>query len=445
MDGPASVRRLHAVVIGDTEIARLTCAGLEERGDLVEHLPLPTEEEVRSALTLDVDAVAVLIRNDVSVLRHCLLVEHVRPGIRLVATVFDRTLADQLVRVVPNCLVTSPAAVSVPSIAGACLADGLLAVERYGDGAGARALRDGPVGVEVIPYSVRRPSFRAVASSAAASLRPHDDATRILFLGMTGLLAVLVASVVLTKTVLHQRFVQSLYLATRVVATVGPDNVTPKTSNWYLLFSSGAMLLTIAFTAMFTAGVVNRLLSSRSVGIVGRRTVPARHHVVVVGLGQVGLRLALHLKALGVPVVVLERDPLAANLRLARASGIPVLSVHAEDRGVLRRLSLHRARALAAMGSDELDNIEVAINALADAPDLRVVLRAGEDEVIAETRSLFRIGEVCDVAALTAVAVMRSMLGGTPGTVYPRNHEIAAFDGVTEECSVAQRRCRCPA
>ena len=92
--------------------------------------------------------------------------------------------------------------------------------------------------------------------------------------------------------------------------------------------------------------------------------------------------------------MALERDPRAVNLRLARAAKVPVLIAHGEDREVLKKLSLHRARALAAMGSEDLDNIEVAIAALALAPDLRVVLRAGDDDVITETRSLFRIGEV---------------------------------------------------
>jgi len=69
------------------------------------------------------------------------------------------------------------------------------------------------------------------------------------------------------------------------------------------------------------------------------------------------------------------------------------------------------------MGADELDNIEIAIAALAAAPDLRVVLRAGDDDVIAESRSLFRIGQVRDVSALTAHAVTLSLLGRPPRIV----------------------------
>src|SRR5665811_1989890 len=92
------------------------------------------------------------------------------------------------------------------------------------------------------------------------------------------------------------------------------------------------MLLTIVFTAVFTAGVINRLLSSRSIAIIGSRTVPTRDHVVVIGLGQVGLWLCIELRRLGISVVAVERDPRAVNLRLARAAKVPVLIAHAEDR-----------------------------------------------------------------------------------------------------------------
>jgi voltage-gated potassium channel Kch len=181
------------------------------------------------------------------------------------------------------------------------------------------------------------------------------------------------------------------------------------------------------FTAVFTAGVINRLLSSRSIAIIGSRTVPTRDHVVVIGLGQVGLRLCIELRRLGISVVAVERDPRAVNLRLARAAKVPVLIAHGEEREVLKKLSLHRARALAATGSEDLDNIEVAIAALALAPDLRVVLRAGDDDVITETRSLFRIGEVRNVSALTAFAVTLGLVGQTPHAVYARGHQLGAI------------------
>jgi voltage-gated potassium channel Kch len=412
-----------AVVIGDIEVARRTCSELSAHGFVVTHLLRPTDSEMRAALTQAVSAVAILVRGDVIALRYALLVEHLLPEVRLVVTLFDRTVAEQLVRVVPNCQVTSPANVAVPSIIGACVGPDVLAVASLG-GMPTMVLAAGE-GIELRRWS-RRGWLRRLPAVLAGQVRPHDAATRFLFIGLSGLASILVLDWLLAVTALHENGIRALYIATRVVATVGPGDADAHTPGWYQAFASGSMLLTIVFTAVFTAGVINRLLSSRSIAIIGSRTVPTRDHVVVIGLGQVGLRLCIELRRLGISVVAVERDPRAVNLRLARAAKVPVLIAHAEDREVLKRLSLHRARALAAMGAEDLDNIEVAIAALAVAPDLRVVLRAGDDDVITETRSLFRIGEVRNVSALTAFAVTLGLVGQTPRAVYARGHQLGA-------------------
>ena len=46
------------------------------------------------------------------------------------------------------------------------------------------------------------------------------------------------------------------------------------------------MLSTIALTAMFTAGIVEHLLSGRLIGLWGRRVLPQRGHVVALGPGK---------------------------------------------------------------------------------------------------------------------------------------------------------------
>jgi Trk K+ transport system NAD-binding subunit len=188
------------------------------------------------------------------------------------------------------------------------------------------------------------------------------------------------------------------------------------------------VLVTIGLTAMFTAGIVEHLLSGRYVGLVGRRVLPQRGHVVVVGMGQVGVRLAAELKALGLGVVGIERDISAPNLVTARALGIPVHVGDAARRRVLRRVHADRAVALCAAGSDELDNVAVAVTARAVSPTLRVVLRAGNHDVIAETQSLFRIGTVCDVTGLTACYVVHSLLDQAPAAVFSQESGVVVVD-----------------
>jgi len=283
----------HAVVIGDIEVARRTCSELSARGCVVTHLLHPTDSEMRAALTQAVSAVAVLVRGDVTALRYALLVEHLLPEVRLVVTLFDQTVAEQLVRVVPNCQVTSPANVAVPSIIGACVGPDVLAVASL-----PTMIRAAGHGIELRPWP-RRGWLRRLPAVLAGQVRPHDAATRFLFIGLAGLASILALDWLLAVTALHETGIRALYIATRVVATVGPGDADAHAPGWYQVLSSGSMLLTIMFTAVFTAGVINRLLSSRSIAIIGSRTVPTRDHVVVIGMGQVGLRLCIELRRLG--------------------------------------------------------------------------------------------------------------------------------------------------
>ncbi|MET8677567.1 NAD(P)-binding protein [Streptomyces sp. NPDC004647] len=392
-------------------MARRVCGSLQSAGHAVRHLTQPTDEDLRRALDREVAGVAILL-GDVESLRYALAVEHIRPHVPLVVTIFDRTVAEQLVRVVPNCRVTSPADVVAPTFLAACVEPELLALTRTSSGHVAARWEEG--GVRLAPYRPRRSMrFRAWMGRIRGQLRPHDGSSRIMLTGLAGLLGVLLSDWAWLVTLHHRPPVEALFEATRTVSTVGPASVHgPDTG--YLVFSVIAMLLTLVFTAVFTAGMVDRLLAPRSVGIVGSRTLPRADHVIVVGLGQVGLRLCTQLQALGIGVVAVERDPAAPKLRLARALGVPVVVADAQDRFVLRKLGLHKAKAMAAVASDDLDNIAVSVAALAVAPELRVVMRAGDHEAIAETRSLFKIGLVHDLNSLSAAYTSASLCGLRP-------------------------------
>lgn len=430
-------------MIGDLEVTRATCALLRQRHVDVVHLLQPSDLELRSHFSADIEAVAVLVRGDASALRYVLLVEQIRPGVRLVATIFDKTLSAKVASVVPNCTVRSPADSSVPSIIGACLDDGTLSVDLSGDRP--RRLRrdqDGQLGFVAFPVRRRGP-FRP--RNPIGQLRAHDDSTRVLVLALLGLTGIVVSDWMLNVAALNRSPAEAFYAATRVVTTVGPGDADVQGRTWYLVLASMFMLLTVVITAIFTAGVVDRVMSARSLTLAGRRVPPRRNHVVIVGLGQVGLRLAIALRALDIAVIVVEQDAAAPNLRLARTAGVPVMVGHGQDVEVLRRVGLGRARAVAAMGSNDLDNIEVAIAASSVAPRVPIVLRAGENDVIAETRSLFRIGEVRDVSGLTAVAVVETLAGAEPLAVFVEEARVVVLDERGEHRVSATVRCDCPA
>jgi voltage-gated potassium channel Kch len=252
-----------------------------------------------------------------------------------------------------------------------------------------------------------------------------DAGERMLILGAGGIGAALVFETLSMRASQGWSWTHSFYSAVNVVGTVGPAHGG---FGWTYWLPAGLMLLlTVGFAAMFVAGLVDRLVRPPLSSVVGRRSVPRSGHVIVVGLGQVGLRLCRELQSLGIPVVGVERDERATNLRFARTEKIPVIVGHGEDRGLLRALRLDRAIALAAVSSEDLDNVAVAVAAHAIADQVSVVLRAGEQEAVAETRSLLPLGITRDVTAATAASVVAAMEGSAASVVLQVGDQVGVW------------------
>jgi TrkA-N domain len=407
------------LVIGETPAARRVCATLDKTAR-VRHLASPGDAELTAAVRDRVAAASILVRDDVAALRYALALAHLDHSLPLVVTIFDRTIADQLGKFLPQATVFSPAALAAPSLTGPCLEPDLLASSLDSDEL-----------VEVRSHGDSHPSQRRMApprltrrARVAAALRwdhrHHDAGTRWLLIGLLGLAAVLLGDWWWLVLVKGHTVGESFLEASRVVATVGPGPT--ETGAVYGVASALAMLATLVFTAMFTAGLIDRLFEPRLLGLLGPTTAARRHHVIVVGMGQLGVRLCAQLMALNIPVVGVERDRAAAFLSLARQLGIPVFIGDGTERRVLEKLKLSRCRALAAVGSDDLDNISVAVAAAAVSPSTRVVLRAGEQEAIAETRSLLPLGVVRDVTEIAATFVVARLLGRDVDAVVAGSH-----------------------
>lgn len=66
---------------------------------------------------------------------------------------------------------------------------------------------------------------------------------------------------------------------------------------------------------------------------------------------------------------------------------------------------------MATVTSEDLVNMAVSVAALAVNPSVRVVLRAGDDDAVTETRALFAVGVVRDVNRIGAAAFAAIALG----------------------------------
>ena len=397
----------NVVVIGEGDLTEETVRALEASGARVSRLAQPDEGDVREALEGGaVDSVAVVAGEDPIVLRMALMVRAVSEDVPLLLTIFDPTMAAEMTHDLRNTHVTSLADIVAPSLAGPCVDERFTAVSVDGD-CPVGLIEDGD-GVREEPIEQRRP--RRPEALLRALFTPYDKSAGLLLFGAIGLVAVFLVEAVTAAFVLDQGITDAIYGSAKTLVTVDPNPEVAKGPGWYKLFTSATMIVALVFAAGFTAGLVNRVIDRRLTGIVGRRAGPRRDHVVVVGLGQVGLRLCLVLRACGVGVIAIERDEQGELLGLAKTLGIPVLVGRGADPSLMGRVSLPKARAVAAVTADDLENIAVAMAARKAYRDVRVVLRVGDGEVANETRSLLPLGLVRDVhriagSLLAAMAV----------------------------------------
>jgi len=321
------------------------------------------------------DSVAVVTRDDVLALRLTLLSAHLRPDLPLWVTMFDRTITRELRHVVPAVHVISPSELVATDLAEHCVT----------------ALAGG--------NSQRRNGVRLV-----------DDSLRLLVRAGIGLVLALILEASIAAAALHEGVVNALYFSTRSVATVAGTPGAASGAAWFKGLSALDTLAALLLVAVFTAALVRRLSRPRLTTLLGPRAAPARGHVLLIGFGQVGFRLAQELRRRGVAVLGVERDPDAPCVRLARAAGIPVAIGRGDDRETLERLGIRRCAAVAAVTSTDLVNVAVGLAARDLSPGVSLVLRLGDGEVAAETNSLLHLGRICDAHTIAADTLLRGLL-----------------------------------
>lgn len=127
-----------------------------------------------------------------------------------------------------------------------------------------------------------------------------------------------------------------------------------------------------------------------------------KDHVVLCGLGKLGLRVLQQLNSLQELVIVLERDPACRNLLYARNNEIPVLIGNGRDEGILDEVNITQARSIILATSDDLANLEIALDARKANPRIRVVLRMFDQELASKIRGAFDIQLAFSTSGLAA-------------------------------------------
>jgi Trk K+ transport system NAD-binding subunit len=252
--------------------------------------------------------------------------------------------------------------------------------------------------------------LRAVGSAGTRGLR----------LALSGLAALVgVSSVVLWQGYGEPGMspLDGLYFSVETIATVGfGDFSFADQPTWLRLYAIMLMVLGVTGTAVVLAYLTDLLVSRRIERSYGRRIAAGMSgHVVVAGLGTVGVEVVTGLKARGHQVVVIEHSDDNRFLAQARALGVPVVFGDATLPATLDAANLGSASAVAVLTSDDMVNIEAGLT-LRDVLGERwsttpVVLRIFERTLAHTLADRFGFHHVRSTAELAAPWFVGAALG----------------------------------
>jgi Trk K+ transport system NAD-binding subunit len=431
----------------------------EHAGRLIESDRLDVDTFTRAGIT-GVDALALVKQDDVGNIHAALQAQELNPRLRLVLRMFNMRLGSGVRRLFNDCRVLSDAQMAAPAFVSAALgevapvhvrvarrtlfvarradvraedivcglataapkgrtdllpadvneADLVLAVARGERVATVVPNRDDAESATVVLRRVRRnPARRWLRSFARNPLgRLSTLISRQLRYALLILVLLLLLGTSMLALVQRLSWWNAAYLT--ILTTLGGANADLGASALVKITQTVLTIVSIALIPTITAAVVEAVVNARLAFALGRLREPISDHVVVVGLGNVGTRVLHDLVDLGVPVVAIDRNDTARGAQAARTRGVPFIVGDASQVETLRAASVDTCRALVIVSTDDVTNLEAAVQARLLKPDLRLVLRLFDGDFADRVQKAFGISMSRSVSYLAAPAFAAAML-----------------------------------
>lgn len=103
-------------------------------------------------------------------------------------------------------------------------------------------------------------------------------------------------------------------------------------------------------------------------------------HIILVGLGHLGYRVALTLHEMGEALAVIEFKADADTVNAVRNLGVPVIHDDATRPSILEAANIKKARAIIMASQNDAMNLQIALKARSLNPNIQVVIRIFDDE-----------------------------------------------------------------
>lgn len=186
---------------------------------------------------------------------------------------------------------------------------------------------------------------------------------------------------------------------------------------WLHLFSFSLTVTGTIFVGILYAMLTEKILSSRFQFSKSRPAVPQQDHVVVIGLGRVGQRVAKLLQDFKQPVVGLNNTALDTNV-------LPDLPMIVGDfTACLKKAYLQTAKSVLVATDDEMLNMEVGLMAHAVNPTGGLVIRTFEQGLSNNLAQMLPDAQVLCAYALAAEAFAGAAFGENIASLFRLNNQ----------------------
>lgn len=221
-------------------------------------------------------------------------------------------------------------------------------------------------GITAPPPTTTRSRQSRIRRAIDAARAMRDDLNPMVYPSLVFTVLLTLVSTVIVRFG-HQNpelsWVDALYFASETITTVGYGDFSFAYQSTFLrLFAVALMFGGVIVTAVLTAFLADLLLSRRFVSTTGRlRARHMRGHIVVVGLGSIGVRVVTDLTAAGYDVLVVEQNESNPFLQTVAELDVPVIFGDSTMRQTLEAARVDHARGVAVVTRDDMENIETGI------------------------------------------------------------------------------------
>ena len=112
-------------------------------------------------------------------------------------------------------------------------------------------------------------------------------------------------------------------------------------------------------------------------------------HIILVGLGHLGYRVAIKLHEMGETLTVVEFKAEADTVNAVKHMGVPVIHDDATRPSILEAANIGKARAIIMASQNDSMNLQIALKARKLNPKIQVVIRIFDDDFAHELQEQF--------------------------------------------------------